>query len=201
MDLSRSQNPNELARITRGYGRYFGDVHHMDSAMAAAEPDRVIWDDRVMSELYEARKADYFYGEISRRSLSDFDWSAMSEEARFEAARRRTDFHNRLLKHRETYEENITILSGMEEMCRDNGVAFRMVVFPSNRYYRHFLNPRLGDAFEEQQRRSLSKNTAVLDLVEDERFDSILDFVDPDHLNDVGADKMTGILRQWLEVS
>lgn len=201
MDLSRSRNPNELARITRGYGRYFGDVHHMDSSMAAAELDRVIWDDRVMSELYETRKADYFYGERSRRSLSDFDWPAMSEEARFEAARQRTDFHNRLLKHGETYEENSVLLSGIEQMCRDRHVAFRMVVFPSNRYYRHFLDPRLGEAFEEQRRRCLSKDAAVLNLVEDDRFDSIRDFVDPDHLNDLGADKMTRILRQWLEVS
>ena len=43
-------------------------------------------------------------------------------------------------------------------------------------------------------------SAARLDLYADERFDSNLDFVDTDHLNDRGAAKMTELFRQWLEV-
>ena len=206
MDLSRSKNPNERARIIRGYGKYFGDYHHIDPVEAGAQadadkgPGSEPWDERLMSELYEARKSDYFYGERSRQSLSDFDWSgSMTDEARFEAARLRTDFHNRLLKHWETYEENVGILTGIAERCREKNVEFRMVAFPANRYYRRFLDPRLKEAYDDH-RRCLSEDAVVyLDLYDDDRFDSVLDYVDTDHLNDRGAAKMTELLRRWLE--
>ena len=208
MDLSRSKNQGEIARITQVYGKYFGDYHHMDrgethaQAAADGEPEDRPFDERLMSDLYETMKSDYFFGERNRQSLSDFDWSgSMTEEARFEAARARTDFHNRLLNHRETYEENGEILTRIAEYCGEKKVEFRIVVFPSNRYYRHFLDPGLKEAYDDQLRRCLAKEPARhMDLFDDDRFDNILDYIDTDHLNDRGAVKMTEILKRWLEV-
>ena len=207
LDLSKSQNPNEIARVTQGYGKLFGDFHHLDAAEAGREavrdwgPGDRPFEESLMKELYEARKDDYFCPERSRQSLSDFDWSAMTEEARLEAVRERMAFHNKLMKRRETYEENGGILTEMAECCRRKKVDFRVLVFPSNRYYRALLDPRYQAMYEAQLPRSLGNGERFrLDLYADERFDSNLDFVDTDHLNDRGAAKMTELFRQWLEV-
>lgn len=197
MDLSAVKNPNELDRIVRVYGRYLGDIHNMDPGLYQSLREKAVSDIHREEELrsfYETIEDDYFCPGRTRQSLSDVVWcDPIPEQRRFELAKDRTDYHNRLLSHKKTYEENTTIMQKIEELCHSAGVSLTVVVFPSNRYYRNSLSPELKADFERQTGR-----IRLWDLFSSDEFDSITDFVDTDHLNENGAKRMTAMLRDYL---
>ena len=114
----------------------------------------------------------------------------------------RAGFHNRFLKYEDTYEENGKILMNLATSLRDRNIKFVPVVFPSNIYYRRHLEHSFKGKYEEQ----IGKIAAgpglksQLDFYECDAFDKVKDFVDSDHLNDRGAEKMTNILRDCLHL-
>ena len=214
MDLSAACNKNELERIVRVYGRYFQDIHHMD----AREYERMRSDilpgnndgpgdafgnrfsEDTFFRLYEERKDDYFCRERDRQQLSEVFWADLAEDERCRLAESRTNYHNSLLKHHEIYEENTSVLQKTAGLCRAKGVLLSLVVFPSNRYYRSTLDPRLQEGYRKQI--SLipeASRPLQWDLFDSAEFDSVNDYIDADHLNNRGASKMTAKMRDYLE--
>ena len=207
MDLSRAQSRNELDRIVRVYGRYFNDIHNMDPSLyqsmrAAAFPDGGMPADGIreneLRAIYDEIKENYFCHERSRQSLLDILWNAPIPEAeRFRLAGKRTDYHNRLLSHRESYTENTGILQRLADLCKKKGVSLSMIVFPANRYYRQTLDPGLKEGYMRQLGLiPVEARPLLMDLFASQAFDPVTDFADTDHLNDCGAAKMTAMLKE-----
>ena len=204
LDLSKARNRGEIARVINVYDKYFHDIHNMDpetyesSIGERAEYDREV--EKAVFELYKERKDNYFCRERDRQSLSDIDWSReMPDKDRVDLIISRVKYHNRLLEHKETYEENRGILERISNICASKNVRLLIVVFPSNRYYRKYISPSFKDRFMQPVERILGGNTSLTDLYDSDEFDSVYDFVDTDHLNDKGSDKMTAILREILD--
>ena len=214
MDLSRTRNKNELGRIVRVYGRYFQDIHHMDAREYERMRSEILpgnhdgpgdavsgnrFSEDSFFRLYCERKDDYFCKERDRQSLSEFVWADITEDERYCAAKRRTDYHNRLTAHQETFEENSSVLQRIARLCRAKGVLLSLAVFPSNRYYRSTLDPRLQEGYRKQIALIPEEYRPLQwDLFDSEEFDSVNDFIDTDHLNDRGASKMTAMMRDYL---
>ena len=215
MDLSGARNKNELARIVRVYGRYFQDIHHMDASEYERMRSEILpginddpedtapgnrFSEDTFFRLYEERKDDYFCQERDRQHLSEVFWAELTEDKRYRLAERRTDYHNRLLKHHEIYEENSSVLQTIALLCRVKGVLLSLVVFPSNHYYRSTLDPQLQEGYRRQVS-LIPENSRPLqwDLFDSAEFDSVNDYVDTDHLNDRGSSKMTAMMRDYLE--
>lgn len=210
IDLSRMKNRDELSRIVKVYDRYFHDHHNAD--MVSCEDIRKkLLDNNVHAfdeefekeeffKMYDERKDDYFCRERDRQSLSDVVWGELSEEKRLEETKIRADFHNRLCEHRNTYDENTKILRNIANLCHDKGVHFFMMVFPLNKDYRELINPEYRVHYQRQiDGIPVEYRPKCFDFSDISQIDSVTDFVDADHLNDIGAAKMTAIFLNTLE--
>lgn len=203
LDLSLMENKGEIARINDVYGKYFGEYHHLiDRQVQIPRDSYDDDDDSYYEEMYEHIKNDYFGPEHTRQMVAETDWAGASEEERIKTGEMRAGFHNRFLKYEDTYEENGKILMNLATSLRDRNIKFVPVVFPSNIYYRRHLEHSFKGKYEEQ----IGKIAAgpglksQLDFYECDAFDKVKDFVDSDHLNDRGAEKMTNILRDCLHL-
>ena len=214
MDLSRARNKNELERVVRVYGRYFQDIHHMDAREYERMRSEILpgnndepgdasgnrFSEDTFFRLYEERKDDYFCRERGRQQLSEVVWAELPEDERCRLAECRADYHNSLLKHQEIYEENSSVLQKIADLCRAKGVPLSLAVFPSNRYYRSALDPRLKEGYGRQVSNIPERSRPLQwDLFASAEFDAVNDYVDADHLNNRGASKMTAMMRDYLE--
>lgn len=204
MDLSKSKNSGEIARVVNVYGRYFHDIHNLHRDIYETNLADIVECSEDMEEyifeLYNQRKEDYFCRERNRQSLSDIIWSdPLSEDKRMDLVKKRTAFHNKFLAYTDAYSENLEILKNIAEICESGHAELIIVVFPSNSYYRRAIDPRFKESYQRQIEK-IEKRYSVrcVDLYDSDRFDSIYDFVDTDHLNDRGAAAMTQFLRCYL---
>lgn len=201
LDLSLMENKGEIARINDVYGKYFGDYHHLSEIREQTPRDsHDNEDDLYNEEMYEHIKDDYFGPRHTRQMVSETDWEGTAEEERIKTGEMRAGFHNRFLKYQDTYEENGGILMKLATSLRDRDIDFVPVVFPSNIYYRRHLDISFKVKYEEQIGK-ISVGPGIktqFDFYECDAFDKVKDFVDSDHLNDRGAEKMTNMLRDCL---
>lgn len=207
MDLSMARNTRELERIVRVYGRFFDDIHHMDKekysvlrAQILANTKGSITEEQSL-RMFQELQDDYFTANHDRKFISDSDWTKpYTEEERYRIAKIRTDYHNKLICHESSYKENAELLQSMAAICHSKGVAFSIIIFPANHYYRSCLNPLLKDGYSAMLSSVPTEYRPVnVDLFSSDSFDPIKDYEDIDHLNDAGASKMTTILKEYLE--
>ncbi len=210
MDLSRARNRDELARIVKVYDRYFDDMHNADRGICEEIRKELLnynshaFDEEFAKEelfkMYDERKDDYFCRERDRQSLSDVVWHELSSEERMEETRIRTNFHNKLCSHMDIYNENSEILRKTANLCHDRGARFLLMVFPLNKCYRELINPEFCDYYQKQINLIPEEyRPECFDFSKAPQIDSVTDFVDADHLNDIGAAKMTAIFLNTLE--
>ena len=93
------------------------------------------------------------------------------------------------------FEENLEHAGGIASLCEEKGVTLILLTTPTYQSYRAYLNPAQREKLHEFCGiiKSGHGNIVYLDLEEDPRFVEE-DFYDADHLNELGARKLTQIL-------
>ena len=210
IDLSRAQDRDEMNRIISVYDRYFHDIHNMlpqkyselKDEEQKRKADEVTGDisGKDLMSLYEARKDNYFCTERDRLSLCEDAWTeTVSEEERESYVRERLGYMNRLVRHKDSYEENGVTLEKTVKLCRSRDIRLYVVVFPANIYYRRYLDPEIKDSYYRQINGMADRDhMKSIDLYESEEFNLLDDYADTDHLNDAGAAKMTELLAREI---
>jgi hypothetical protein len=120
----------------------------------------------------------------------------MSEEEKYVLGKERAEQHNKLLRYMETRRENEIILSKFLNYLNEKEIEVVLINFPTSKYYSKFLNKKFKADYYSIIKKYKNKITFIdLDTIafEDQ------DFRDFDHINDIGAAKISCILNDFFE--
>lgn len=212
-NLSKTQNVDELLRITKVYDPLLQDIH--DCVLLPPKKTVLykseVFDVEGIAEQYALSEyaKGYFHENRPREKFAlkmwedkNKNWNNLSTIEKEEAGRNRAETHNRSAKRESSLLENITYFQKFLHFCNNRSINVLLVVTPCTTYYLEHLNPEFKSVFYDV----LDKTEGILhllDLADDTSFTDE-DFNDTDHLNDNGAKKMTEkILRiiQEIEMS
>ena len=199
-DLSRTKNKGGLSRISKVYeplswGRHNGFII---PAQENTLYDSEIFDVDKIADLYSMGEWEkgYFTPERPREITVTKKWTDLSEEEKIISCERRAAVHNREINRTGSLKENIRIFHELVSFCKDNNINLYMVVTPVTNYYYNNLNKRFKEIFysvlndEEYDINVLDFISDANDMFSDE------DFIDTDHLSEIGARKFTNIILQ-----
>ena len=207
-DLSRAKNQSELANITYIYSRIF--PHSLGLHNAWDIPKRV--EEKVINGIFDIEKSipifikDFFdslggfYWNKYRTRFScrmrmwqgdDITWLEANEAEKRQAAKQRTESHNKSIRYTQSLKENIELFTEMGKWCQRNGIEFYILNFPVSKLYRETENPAFRETYYDIIK-SFDFPAVLFDFEEIEFGDEY--FNDMDHLNDKGAKRLTEIL-------
>jgi hypothetical protein len=110
----------------------------------------------------------------------------------------RVKFHESM-RFENRYQDNLKILNGFVNECKDRHIEVVFVVPPVLSTYSKYTNPRINQMNKNAILELCQKyDCQYFDYFRDNRF-AIGDFSDNDHLNYLGAEKFSKILNQDIE--
>ena len=124
-------------------------------------------------------------------------WSELSIDEKREAGKRRAGLHNRGIKRKSSFHENVIIFQDFLNFCSAREINVLLVIAPATSYYLENLNPEFKSEFYKVIN-DVDGIIHLLDLSDNEEFVDE-DFNDTDHLNDCGAKKFTLSIKTALE--
>jgi hypothetical protein len=140
------------------------------------------------------------YDEYLWNKTSEFlkgkSFDILSEEERNIYALERAKTHSK--NYPETRIENESIMINILDLLTSKGIKPILVVFPTTIYYYSQFNGNIKSRFYSIVSKLRKKyKFEVIDMFQSEEFD-LQDFLDWDHLNKKGAEKMTKALDKML---
>lgn len=132
----------------------------------------------------------------SDECIRDKKWIDLPDHYKNYYAQYRTNSHNKLLKYRETFEENKKIFKNIVDMLKIYNISLIVIIPPFSMNYLSNIDDKHKIALLEVMR-ELSIYDCFIDMNEYHLFKDE-DFWDPDHLNSQGGKKITKILRSII---
>ena len=205
-DLSRSRMLGSM--IPSVYYPLFQDPHNYkgDLSYDCLEGIRQIENRSLQISVYQdwargyfMEQGSYYGGNVTRENnnilgVKKVKWSEMTIEEKENYARERASRHNKIRKYTDSFAENIKIISQMTELLAEHQVRCVFLICPFTRYYNKYIDAGFRtEIFEVLD--GLKAPVEFYDINEfgDDFTDA--DFLDSDHLNDVGAEKLSKMLR------
>lgn len=210
-DLSLSETECE-SRISSLFYPLFHDAHHWQTPYAMNHREDVL--KQVPSEIRE--KVQKLFVQFEKDAIQEFTetgsyflpaklrdtavaiddvknpWAQAAAEERMRWSEFRTFAHNRLFSHKASLEENREILNNLVQYLCEHQVEPIIVIAPFSEEYNRLILPEMK-ADLTARLKTLPKSARILDLNEMSCFDSG-DFLDPDHMSEAGAEKVSRIL-------
>lgn len=207
-DLSKSQNKNELLRISKVYNPLFKDVHNalLLPPKEVRLLDGCIFDTNKIIDDYSMGKyrQHYFNKNRPRENFAlrcwedqSKNWIQLTEEEKEFAAKERTASHNKNQKRKITLCENTRLFQELMAFCSNRDINMVLVVTPASKYYIENMWSEFKDIFYDTIN-EMDGVIHLLDLYGDSRY-ADEDFIDTDHLSESGARKMTSDIRSILQ--
>lgn len=202
-DLSRSTFMREKM-ITPIYYPIFHDAHNWENPQ-----NKNLW--QKIGEVPEEAKAiceklaeatilsrSTYYSDLkARKPFFDFQnrpWDTLAEEEKEKWGKTRAESHNKLIAHEASFLENTEILRDYVHFLHLHNILPVVVIPPFTKYYNLYADVGLKQAIMEMLEK-IPEELHFVDFNDSEWFDD-MDFMDTDHLNAIGADKMCYILTQ-----
>lgn len=207
-DLSKNKNCEVLSNISKVYVPLFGDeAYHNCFLLAKGESqlENPIFNVNSIAEIYGYSlyisgyfNKNKFRNDYALKTWNDkqMDWKELTESERYLGGERRAKAHNRNIKRKMSYKENMIYFNQLIDLCRDKEINILWVVTPVTKYYREYLDKRYKNVFYDTLNR-VDGTIHLLDLFEDDNF-GVEDFIDADHLSDTGAKKLTKLISETL---
>ena len=124
-------------------------------------------------------------------------WKDITPEERDRAAKIRVQAHNKCLRYHATLQENVRLLQSFGVWCQERGIQLIFLIFPVSQSYDRYLDPRFKKAYYEMLK-GFSFPFEFRDLMEQAKGMKDAHFNDTDHLNDLGAQRLTAALKAVL---
>lgn len=207
-DLSKTQNTNEIRRISNVYKPLFNDIHNCPILPPKQNIlyESAIFDIPSIIDIYT--QSEYIKGFFNqdrpreKYATKEWDdksknWNELNINEKIEAGKRRADQHNRSIKRKSSFLENISLFQDFLNFCGSKKMNLILVVTPATPYYLNCLLPEHKFVFY-YVLNEVDGVIHLLDLSDDSSF-SDCDFNDTDHLNDSGARKLTTKILSVLQ--
>ena len=218
-DLSRTENPGEIVRVANVYTDVLGGgtglpvqaVHH--ASLLEPPPQgfyrSLVYDmprlhEQAIYRFFDAHGKDYWNNSWKRAALRGCLWSDkkkawkdITPEERDRAARIRVQAHNKCLRYHATLQENVRLLQSFGVWCQERGIQLVFLIFPVSESYDRYLDPQFKKTYYEMLG-GFSFPFELLDLMEQAKGMKDAHFNDTDHLNDLGAQRLTMALKAVL---
>lgn len=206
-DLSKAQNPKEIQRISKVYNPLFNDIHN---CVLLPPKQNILYESKIFdiqTVLNAYTQSEYIKGFFHQNrprknyALKEWDnknkdWCELSTIEKKEAGRRRATQHNRIIKRESSLQENVYLFNNFLDFCKNKKINLLIVITPSTPYYLNCLLPEYKSTFYDILDQ-VDGIIHLLDLSDDSSFTDE-DFIDTDHLNDKGAQKLTSIILNVL---
>lgn len=214
-DLSKTRDMGELSRISQTYIPVFQEEYGMEcihNAHILPKKFSVLYTsdifdfEKILKHYSESEFLSGYWNEkfknrmdLATRNWKDSmkRWIDLSEEEKVEAANIRTRFHNKLSRRQYTVQENERLFCKLADYTAKRNIRLLIVVPPVASFYRDRLNAEIQNKFYEILDK-IESEIHLLDLTNADVFED-KDFIDTDHLNDIGAQKMTTLVLEVLE--
>ena len=204
-DLSRTQNEQEIARVSKVYDRLFSDMH---SCVLLSPKYDVLYKSEIFNipmlfdiVLEQECKKGYFCESHSRKNCAtriwdnkEKDWVDLSVTEKKNAGKTRALSHMKVCKYNNTLQENRLYFTDFVDFTIERGIRLLLVIPPCTKYYSNYISSDCKSSFFET---IVGLNLNYIDLTDDRSLDED-DFNDMDHLNDKGAVKMTRLLSDII---
>lgn len=212
VSLSKSWDYAQLYKV---YYPLFEDAHnfHGEGGQSSSyEWQRIKYDKDVYSmELVQKFCQEWargffmeegsYYGSVkSRKSnimLPHMVWNELDEKTKEQVALRRMQDHNRLKKYVQSREENCMLVQKMADYLYQNDIVPVFVIFPFTNWYNRYIDTEYKKEIYSLLDR-LPMPVEFWDLNDYEGIFDDSDFVDTDHVNDRGAEKISVLLNELL---
>lgn len=210
IDLSKSENPAMLKRISDVYEPLFHDIHNC--LLLPPTKENILYKSRIFDiqhvlDIYSLGEYQKHYFHPEKRLKKYFatkewddktkDWIQLNESEKEEAGKRRTMRPNKFWKRKNTLIENSIYFRELVHFCTEKNINLLMVVTPATKYYRENLNEKHRECFYDVLNKVEEGVIHLLDLFDDDNYKDE-DFNDTDHLSDEGARKMTMRIQNTL---
>uniref|UniRef100_UPI00402AF574 hypothetical protein n=1 Tax=Succinivibrio sp. TaxID=2053619 RepID=UPI00402AF574 len=202
-DLSKTRNSNEVNRIFDVYYPLLLDSHNKDELSLKIlyySYGRINCLLRFICNIFISifLKRNYFSNFLhsrQRRAIRGWNnkrlnWNEISEKERINCSIKRYECHFKQFKYKDTFRENIDLLREFYLYCKQQGIYFGIYISPMSKQYFQALSKRDKTCivqsikiFKEFCDKFVDYNIK-LKLLD-------IDFVDPDHLSNSGAKKVT----------
>lgn len=122
-------------------------------------------------------------------------WAQVPPEERLAMGRLRAEEHNKIFRHKDSFEENKAILQEFVRFLYGCGVQPIVVITPFSPEYNRFVRPELRAGVEELLE-AVPEDIYYVDCNELEGVFEPADFMDTDHLSASGAEKVSALLAE-----
>lgn len=215
-DLSLSQNPDSITRVKNVYYPLLREKHnakqveeiqvlHINDLLkdrAVEEIFNLNFLEKYFKELIYKRDNSYFNSNITREMnsmLRGAKLRSISEEEKWYLGEFRANQHNKLSKYTDTKHEYNYIFNDFIDFLVRKNIEPVIVIFPTTKYYNKFLNKDYEEEFYKIIQSINEKNwVKIVDLSKEDIFNED-DFIDFDHMSEVGALKITNYLNKRLK--
>ena len=207
-DQSKTQNKNELLRLSKVYKPFFDDIHNcliLPPKQDFLFYSKIFDTEKILADYSKQEyKKNYFHIHKPRMDMASKEWSDtsqnwldLSESEKQAACQKRAFLHNKLIKRQLSFTENKILFNQLSTFCTEKNINLIVTATPVTKYYYKYLCPEYRDSFY-QVLNDAPGIVHVIDLSTNPFFDDN-DFNDSDHLNDEGATKMTSIILNFLQ--
>lgn len=160
--------------------------------------------EQAVDQFFDAHGKDYWSDVWKRAALRSCLWSDrkkawkdITPEERDRAGKLRVQPHNKGLRYASTYQENVRLLQSFGVWCQERGIQLVFLIFPVSQSYDRYLDPQFKKTYYEMLK-GFSFPFEFLDLMVQTDGVTDEDFNDTDHLNDLGAQRLTAALKAVL---
>lgn len=200
-DLSLSKNSRETM-IRSVYYPIFNDAHNWEAPTSfdlwrnqpgLSEEEKAACEETAVKKI--AEQHCYYSDTVPRGSYFDLggrSWADISDEERDICGKRRAADHNRVCTHKASFADNIEILKDFVHFLHLYGTMPIVVITPFTAAYNKYIDPD-SKASVLEMLNAIPEEVHFVDLNDCSFFDNS-DFMDTDHLNEKGAEKVSRIL-------
>lgn len=204
LSLSKVSRDTVIANI---YYPIFGDAHNWESPS-----HRDLWDGfgdipepiKAICERVSAQKLlEYgtYYSEIRPRGtlfdLKGRTWAQVTRAERLAMGQARAAAHNRTFQHKESFEENKRVFKEFVHFLYAHDVRPIVVITPFSTEYNRYILPEMKAGMLGLLD-SVPEDIHYVDFNQTEGLFGSTDFMDTDHLNASGAEKVSSILSEMF---
>lgn len=216
-DLSRTKNLDESRRIVDVYYPLLADSNHL----SLTEIERIKMKDDVLTRLIIHAQKIFLFTNKNTHNMKYFmknhtrekrkictwndlkkKWSELSSEEKVIAAQLREESHERQIKHSMTFKENMEALYSFKQFCENKKIEMYVFVAPMSSAYLSMMSDEYMQVSIKQDEffRNLDDSNHYIDFNDVALFSDDC-FVDPDHLNDQGAELLTCYLKNFITIN